>query len=283
MKWKFKKSLYISSAIILIISFLGISCNRKTKDNKQISVSVLPQKYLVERIAKGSIKINTLIQKGMDPASSGIRPSQVALLLDSKIYFAIGNLPFEMGQILKTVKQYKDIKLIEQKDDFGIKDNENPHIWMSPKKTKIMAKNILNNLSKEYPNEKVNFANNYKSLIKDINKTDSIAHQVFKSKKNNTFIIYHPALTYFALDYGLKQIAIEEDGKEPGPIYLKKIINIIKNQNIKFILVQGQFNKTKANTIAKECGCKVIVINPLSENWLSETNRIIRIFDSEME
>ena len=282
MKLKFKSSHSFLFVIILMISFLVTSCKSRIKDNKQISISVLPQKYLVKRISKDYLKINTLIGKGMDPANSGISPNKMALLLDSKLYFAIGNLPFEISQILPTIKNKKTIKIIKQKDDFGIKDNENPHIWMSPSKAKIMAKNILDNLSKEYPKEKINFTVNYESLIKDINTTDSIARQVFSSKKNNTFIIYHPALSYFAQDYGLNQIAIEKDGKEPDPMYLKDIINTIKAKNINFILVQAQFDKTKANTIAKETECKVIVINPLAEDWLSEINRIISIFDSEM-
>ena len=84
------------------------------------------------------------------------------------------------------------------------------------------------------------------------------------------FVIYHPALTYFARDYGLHQISIEEGGKEPSPAHLKDLIDVCRAENVGVIFVQPEFDKRNAETIAQQTGTRVVPINPLSYDWEEE-------------
>ena len=83
-------------------------------------------------------------------------------------------------------------------------------------------------------------------------------------------MIYHPALSYFARDYGLHQISIEEGGKEPSPAHLKALIDLCQAEDVRVIFVQPEFDKRNAETIAQQTGTKVIPINPLSYDWEEE-------------
>mgnify|MGYP000222036334 FL=1 len=91
-------------------------------------------------------------------------------------------------------------------------------------------------------------------------------------------MVYHPSWGYFAARYNLVQIPIEIEGKEPKPADLKELINKAKDEEIKVIFVAPQFSKKAANMIAKQTGAKVVEIDQLPENWLSEMQKTVDIF-----
>ena len=80
-------------------------------------------------------------------------------------------------------------------------------------------------------------------------------------------MVFHPAWSYFAEAYGLEQISIEHNGKEPGPRTLQEIINRGKKFNIKTIFVQKQFGLSVAKKIAKMIGATIQEMDPLAENY----------------
>lgn len=158
-----------------------------------------------------------------------------------------------------------------------------PHIWTSPKITKTILSQILDCLNSKYPDKKDIFTNNYNTIIKQIDSIDNIAKNLFATKTNKNFMIYHPSLTYFANEYGLKQISIEKEGKEPKANHLKEIIDEAKAKNINLILVQNQFDKNNAYTIAGECNCQIVSIDPLAENWLKEFESLLDTFQKYLK
>ena len=106
-----------------------------------------------------------------------------------------------------------------------------------------------------------------------INQTDADVRTSLENA-DSTFLIYHPALSYFARDYGLKQISIEEGGKEPSPAQLKALIETCRKENAHTIFVQQEFDQRNAQLIADELGVNVVSINPLSYNWAEEMLRV---------
>ena len=113
------------------------------------------------------------------------------------------------------------------------------------------------------------YKNNLDSLTQIIENTDETIKSII-ADADKTFLIYHPALTYFARDYGLEQISIEEGGKEPSPAHLQSLIKLCKEKNAKVIFVQQEFDMRNAETIAKELGVEVVPVNPLNYNWTEE-------------
>ena len=80
-------------------------------------------------------------------------------------------------------------------------------------------------------------------------------------------MIYHPALTYFARDYALEQLALEVDGKTPSPMHLKEMTDLAKVNNISKILIQSQFDRKNAEVLARETGSEIIQFDPLDPQW----------------
>lgn len=146
-----------------------------------------------------------------------------------------------------------------------------PHIWSSAYNAQIIAGNILSALCAiDKANEEV-YIERYNNLSHRIEHTDSLlCNMLSASNADRSFMIYHPALSYFARDYGLHQISIEEDGKEPSPSHLKNLIDICKKEKVRVIFVQPEFDRRNAEMIAQQTGTKVVPINPLSYQWEEE-------------
>jgi zinc transport system substrate-binding protein len=88
------------------------------------------------------------------------------------------------------------------------------------------------------------------------------------------FMVFHPAWGYFARTYGLEQIAVEMEGKEPKPADLKRLIRHARERGIKVIFVQPEFSTKSAEAIAKAIGGKVVLANPLALDWANNLKEI---------
>lgn len=161
-------------------------------------------------------------------------------------------------------------------------EGKDPHIWMSPRLALQMVHTIYEELKMKYPRYEEEFTRNYENLKERIEKLDSDIRKRLSNKQGKAFIIYHPALSYFAADYGLEQIAMEQDGKLPSPQILKEIVENAHHKKIKLILIQKQFDIENAKSIAREIGCNVKTINPLTNNWFHEMEQLIRILEENL-
>lgn len=288
---------YFHLYLIVCIFFLLTACKEKTSQQRTVSVSILPQQYLVERIAGDYLQVNVMIPPGMNPATCDLSTGQLKKLYDSDICFTVGYLPFELSHLYPVLENRKQIKVINHSENLNLlsggcghqhdESHEHggvdPHIWLSPAYAKKMATTIYQVLSEQYPEQKQVFQTNYESLVQDIDSIANKAEQVLKDKKDKTFLIYHPALTYLAHDYGMEQISIEDEGKEPNPAHLKEIIDLAHEKNIRIIFIQNQFDVKNAESVARQIGARVISIDPLTADWLTEMNKLIQIFETELE
>ena len=281
--------------IALILLFIGLSlgfqsCNSKQNkiDDKLISVSILPQKYFIERIAGKDFKVNVLIPPGASPASYEPTPKQMINMSASSVYLKIGHIPFEKAWLNKLFEENDHIRSIDMSEGVELirgpevrhgdhlhEGGIDPHIWASPKTAMQIIKNTYKVLVQLAPEKEKEYTTNYIKLMSDIDIMDKDAEAIFSQMPSKVFMIYHPALSYMARDYGLTQISIEHDGKTPSPAHMKKMLDLAKEHHIKTIFLQKQFNIENAKVIAKEINAELIQINPLSEDWLSEMNRII--------
>lgn len=286
------KHLYIILFLFYCL-FLPFSCKNKPESHRTVTVSILPQKYFVERIAGDYLRVNVMIPPGMNPATCDLSTEQLKKLYDSDICFTIGHLPFEQTHLYPVLERQKHIRVINHSEGVELLKGHchhshpdhahqhggiDPHIWLSPANARKMARTICQTLSEHYPEQQQAFRENLQELLADIDSIAQRAEDVFKNNPQRVFLIYHPALTYFAADYGLEQISIEDEGKEPNPEHLKKIIDLAKEKNIELIFIQNQFDVANAEAIAREINAQVIPINPLAENWKKELEKLIEIF-----
>lgn len=277
--------------LYLVTVFLFMGCNLSQKDEDILSVSIEPQAFFLKEIAGDKFEINTAIPIGSNPEVYDPSPSQMVDISKSKLYFKIGNLGFENTWLHNIEVNSPAMKIIDCSVGLNLieGDHENcnehghnhhtgvdPHIWSSPKTASVVAKNIYNALIEFDDKNKSYYLENYQELEKSISQTDSIVKSYIEQAPSKSFIIYHPALTYFAEEYGLNQLCIEIDGKTPAPTHLSELIEKGKKENVKVIFVQAEFDEKNAITIAKEIGADVVRINPLSYNWHDEMIKIAK-------
>ncbi len=253
----------------------------------EVSVSIVPQKSILEAIGGDLLKVNTMVQPGNSPHTYEPRPEQMKALSKSKLYFAIG-IEFENAWLDKFQAQNKEMHIVKTEEGIARlemaahhHDDEDehehshdhahgpndPHVWTSPFTAKIIAKNMLNALVKaDAPNAKT-YQKNYKAFVAKLNEIDREIRDALKKHRGRVFAIYHPSWGYFAARYGLRQIPIEVEGKAPKPSETVKIIKFLKERNIKVLFTQKEFSQKSAEVIAKELNAQVASISPLSADY----------------
>jgi zinc transport system substrate-binding protein len=278
---------------ILIQLFIGVllagcfSGAPKSKD-KIIFVSILPLKYFADKIVGDTYKVEVTVPPGAGPETYAPTPKQMMLLSASQAYFSIGYLGFEQVwlenfkdsnpglQVFVTSKRIDLIKDEHHDGDHEHLQGVDPHIWSSPVTARLIAENIYNGMIQIDPVNGDTYRKNLNALLSEIARVDSTVTKILANAPARKFIIFHPALGYFARDYGLEQLSIEFEGKVPSPKHLQEIIDAAKAGNVKIILIQKEFDKRNAEIIAKETGCKMLQIDPLSYNWPEQMTDIAR-------
>ena len=268
----------------ILTLFICFACGNTAQKSEKaiITVTIEPLRYFTEAIAEENYQVVSMVPKGSSPESYDPTPQQLVNLSKSQAYFRIGHIGFEQAWMKKleancpNMKIYdtsKGIDLIRDKGHWhGNHFHEGgvePHIWNSTQNALIIADNIYQALCELDSTHQADYKNRLDRLKQSIQQTDAETRKLLENA-DSTFLIYHPALSYFARDYGLKQISIEEGGKEPSPAQLKKLIETCRNENVHTIFVQQEFDQRNAQLIAHELGIDIVSINPLSYDWTEE-------------
>jgi zinc transport system substrate-binding protein len=272
--------------LFLFSACLFFSCGQTPKnDGKTLTVTIAPQRFFLEKLVGDSYQINTLVPPATSPETYEPSPATMIELGKSRIYFKVGFLGFENAWAQKLKENNPGTTIVDCSQGVDLMHDEHehseqgadPHIWTSPKNALVLSKNMLNALVELNPENKDSLQANYEKLAGKIEATDSIIRQKLADVPSRRFIIYHPALSYFARDYGLEQYSIEFEGKNPSPVQIKDIVDLATANRIKTVFVQAGFDTKNAEVIAQEAGAKVYPINPLSAEWDKELLRIADI------
>ena len=279
-----KKLFYILTLCILC----GCGNATHNSDKPIITVTIEPLRYFTETIAGEHFKVVSMVPKGSSPESYDPTPQQLVALGNSQAYLRIGYIGFEQAWMKKLEANHPNMKIYDTSQGIDLIRSEGhwhgdhfheggvePHIWNSTRNASMMADNIYKALCELDSTHQEEYKHRLDSLKKTITRTDENVKTILKNA-STSFLIYHPALSYFARDYGLKQISIEEGGKEPSPAHLKELIKLCKREKIPVIFVQQEFDQRNAQLIADELGIKVVSINPLSYDWTDEMENAAR-------
>ncbi len=256
----------------------------------RVFVSVPPQKTFVERVGGNNVKVRSMVQPGHSPHSYDPTPRQIGELSRADLYVRTG-VPFEnawMGRIRSTNPKMQvldartgiDLKGMtdhghgEHDRDDQHDDERDPHVWTSPLLVKQMARNIRDKLSEMAPGHTAEFARNYAAYAAELNALDRDLRTLFAPLAHRKFMVFHPAWGYFADRYGLQQIAIEHEGKEPGARALATLIGQARREGVKVIFVQPQFNKDYARQVARAINGRVVAIDPLAEDVIANLRQV---------
>ncbi len=246
-----------------------------------VTVSILPQKYFVERVGGDLVNVSVMVQPGESPATYEPKPEQMTALSNADAYISIG-VPFEKAWLEKFQAANSNMKMVDTTQGIDRKATSDggfdPHIWLSPSLVKIQSVNIFSALAALDPANEGVYKANLDVFISDIDKLDSNIRTTLEKTESKKFIVFHPAWGYFAQDYGLEMIPVEVGGQEPSAQELAALIKQAKVENIKVVFAQPEFSQEDAKTIAQEIGGEVILIGPLNPDWLNNLNKVAETF-----
>lgn len=279
----------------LLLVVIATACaENKIKEKPIVTVTLEPQRYFAEAIAGDKLEIVSMVPQGSSPETYDPSPRQMVALNQSVAYLRIGYIGFEltwMDRLTKNVPQLRVYDTSKGIDFIRLEEHHHeghhheggiePHIWNSARNASLIARNTLKALCEIDTANAVYYTQRFDSLNTVIHQTDSLVRQLMSNQNGSSFLIYHPALSYFARDYGLHQISIEEGGKEPSPTHLKELIELCHREKVRTIFVQQEFDRHNAELIAQETGTRVVSINPLSFDWEKEMLNIAKAFHHE--
>ncbi|OGK10570.1 MAG: hypothetical protein A2W80_18855 [Candidatus Riflebacteria bacterium GWC2_50_8] len=258
----------------------------------QVFTSILPQKYFVEQIAGDLVDVEVLVGPGMSPHTFEPLPQQMSRLSRASMFFLIG-VPFEQSLIARLKAICPDLRLVSTdknvpRRSMSTNDGDHqhsedcvhepgapdPHIWLDPVLAITQAENIADALIEALPDHKDKLADGLKKLTEELRALNAGLTAQLAPIRGETMLVFHPAFGYFADRYGLKQRAVEIEGKEPGPRQLADLIRYCRSQNIHVVFVQKQFPVAAAQAIARAISGTVIQIDPLAEDYVANLRQL---------
>jgi len=274
---KLKLSIGLSLYIIMIIVVAAFTPAAFGQPQLVAFTSVPPIAYCIERIGDSRVQANSMISPSDDPHTFEPKPKQMVSLSKASIYFST-DFPFERGILPKLKSSNPNLTVVDA--GYGVpgdQDGSDPHIWTSPLAMLRIADNIYRGLVSVDPQGAEVYRKNYQDFLRDIVALDSKIWDTLKGVRGKKFVVFHPSWGYFAKDYGLTQVAIEVEGKEPKGADLARLIEEAKAERIKVVFVSPQHSKKGAKAVADAIGGKLIEIDPLSKDW---ANNLISVADT---
>ena len=246
----------------------------------RITVSIPPQKYFVERIGGDHVEVTVMVGPGESPATYEPKASQLAGLASADVYFTTG-VSYERTW-MKRIKGVKsNLSVVDTTQGISFLDTpgcshaghehgegHDPHVWLSPRRVEQQATLICQTLSGLAPAHADLFAKNLESFANDLRQLDREIADALSGLERRTLLVFHPVWTYFAHDYELNLIPVEIGGQEPSARELAGVIRLALEKGVTTVLAQPEFSTRSAELVARQVDGKVLLLSPLSENWL---------------
>lgn len=247
-----------------------------------VFVSIPPQAWLVKRLSGEAVEVQTLLPPGANPHTFEPGARQVKKLAGASLFLTSG-MAFEKQLVGRAGKLNPALRVVGM--DTGIAkigapahdhgapghvcsaDGGDPHIWLSPRLFCAMASNAVSALEQLLPQQRAALSEQLAATVAEIGATDRAVGEAVRRQAVKTWVVYHPSWSYFAADYGLSLLVIEEDGKTPAARHLAEVIGQARAAGVKVVFSEPQYDKRPAQTLATQVGARLEMIDPLQEDW----------------
>ncbi len=280
--------------VLLVLSACLPAKPASSADPIRIAVSVPPQAYFVERIGGERVEVEVMIPPGYSHVDYPLTPRQIVALSRARLYVAVGHPAFEFERAriaplladlpgVEVVDMSRGMRLIEGhgEEHGGFRGHGehghaggDPHVWVAPESVKVAARNIAAALERIDPGHAAEYRANLERFEADVAALDREIRARLANARGSAFMVYHPTWGYFADAYGLRQVAIEAEGKEPSAARLIRLIEEAKRQRVEVVFVQSGFPRKSAQVIADAVGGRVLVADPQERDWLGNLRRV---------
>ncbi len=253
-----------------------------------VFAGIPPLAWLVQRIGGPWVEVGVLVSPGQNPHVFQPSPRQVLAVKKAALLFKIG-MPFESRLVDLLQSRHQRTTVVdatdgidklpladECEDEAAAPGQRDPHVWLAPRNLKIMAANVAAALEKAAPAHAADFRRNRAALDEDLDRLDASLRRALRPFRGQTFYVFHPAFGYFADAYGLRQKAVESEGKSPTPRQLLALIKQARAEGVKIIFLQPQFGGRSAEAVAKSIGGVVVAMDPLAADVIENLDDVAK-------
>ncbi len=274
--------------VILLILLLPAVAMAAATEKISVFVSILPQKYFVQRVGGDRVSVSVMVGPGESPATYEPGPRQMAALSRARLYFRIG-VPFEEQWMARIRAANPGMSVLDGREGIRLRQMEpaggghaghagkgrpDPHIWLSPPLVEVMAAHLRDRLVALDPAHAAEYRQNYRAFAADLDRLDRYIRGRLAGLRNRAFMVFHPSWGYFADRYHLRQIPVESEGKTPGARTLARLTEQARRLGVRVIFVQPQFSRAQVETLAHSVGARVETIDSLAEDYLANLRRV---------
>ena len=285
-----KKFLLVVVSAIMLLSLAACQSADVTAEPSEttpaltVAVGIVPEAAFVEAVAGDLVSVVTMVPPGSSPANYQPTAAEMQALSDASIYFTL-QMPTEKANILPKVTEFNEnIQIVDlraaaaavypllsgdgEELDASATDSVDPHLWLSPKRAMVMVQTIADQLSAVDAANKDTYQANAADYIAQLTALDTEIQTVVSTLANKSFLIYHAAYGYFAHDYGLTMVALENEGKQATAEDMQAVIDYAKQNKITTVFYLEEFDDSQAATVAEEIGGAVQKAAPLSSDYI---------------
>ena len=249
----------------------------------RVFVTILPLAGFVERVGGARVDVSVLVGPGQSPHGYEPTPRRIAELEGARIYFAVG-LPLEETLLAKVRAARRDLAVVDLREGVPLLPmaevdpdesaarggaRTDPHVWMDPRRVKTMAWTIARALSALDPANAAEYERNAAAFRAELDALDQRIARALAPARGKELLVFHPAFGYFADAYGLRQVAIQTGGREPGARRLAELIGEARRRGVRVVFVQPQFSRKTARAVAQETGAAVVPFDDLARDYVA--------------
>lgn len=282
------------SVFLLLLMMLSCSSASDSGNGKPIlTVSIEPQRKMLEEIAGDSFEVVSILGAGINPETYEPSIRQRSAVDQSKAFFVTGHLPFE-SRLISTANP--NVRVIDTSEGIvpvtgthkhnGRINNEtnateptliegaDPHIWTSYPNAMIMVSNMGRAMTEIDPENAETYEERADAIMSRLDSLNSATARAISGKGVHAFAVWHPSLSYYARDYGLHQITVGNEGKEMSASSMRKAIDEARSDSVTTLFFQKEYDLRQAEAINSGIGSRLVIINPLAYRWENELQHI---------
>lgn len=288
----------IAVCIVALMLICLVSLTAASSEKLPVFVSIPPQAYFVERVGAPHVEVEVLVGAGKSAATYEPTPKQMSRLGRVPVYFRMG-VPFERAFIDKLADTHEHLKIVDIRKGLKLRDfrrvelakykkakgrkiPSDPHVWLDPRQAKIQAATVCEVLSDIMPQYRRDFEENLAAFQADLDHVDRKFAKTLAPFRGEKFYVFHPAFGYIADAYGLVQMAVEIEGKEPTPKQFADLVEMARADGVRVIFVQPQYAKKSAQAVAAAIGGAVVPLDPLARNYLENLDKMLNTLSTAM-
>lgn len=257
----------------------GCGGSRERDDRPVLTVSIEPQRKMLEELAGDRYRVVALLGAGVDPENYEPTMTQRVDLSQAQALFTVGHLAFEpvlareAGSETRVVDTSRGIEVVTGTHAHAhgeAHEEADPHVWTSLRNAKVMAANMLQALVELDPSNSSEYQARYAQMTQRLDSLDGVVAATIADGSSHAFAIWHPSLSYFARDYGLHQIAVGQENREVSAAKMKEIIDEARDDSVRVFFAQKAYDTRQTAGITEAIGATSVTIDPLAYQWENE-------------